>query len=536
MFNTKNKNKGQILVLFALSLIVILGFAALAIDVAYWYHTKNQLQGAADAAALAGAADLTCENYNGTNAVQTSARHMAQEYALKNIAASQNVQTVLNTGNLDYGDIIVGHWDGANFTPRPGVPLDNGVRLNAMKVVARRTLAPAEAGVTVGNNPVSTFFGKIFNISQVNIKAEAIARGCFIKGFTPISVNEYWMGQNPSPGEPTCSNSDTGKRDPYGINHVYPNSFVRPPCTEPGEGTSGSCKTPSNGNVFNNYTFPGFKTKDCDTPPNTITVTENGPLPATGPGSITCPGDPACNGRVTATSGRVLAIVGNKASNNNNGQMYSLLDLDRRSMTTDEDDFVNFEKWFDVPSGFDPVGSAHSNPDKDIVAGYIASGTYPFEFPTSVQEVYQPDYVTVNPYSSDWPYASTSFFDGAGVVGNMVRDNFFDNYQYQDDQYKPGEKIVVTVYDGIVTGTGVQSRTTVTGYARITICGYGKSLNTNLFPVICNNPATNTGPHIDSTNQNTMYGYVASRADELIGIEELFDKFYVTGFKSILVK
>ena len=36
--------KGQLLVLTALSFVVVMGFAALAIDVGLWLHTKTELQ------------------------------------------------------------------------------------------------------------------------------------------------------------------------------------------------------------------------------------------------------------------------------------------------------------------------------------------------------------------------------------------------------------------------------------------------------------------------------------------------------------
>lgn len=71
------------LVLAALSLSVIKGFAVLAIDIGYYYHTKNQLQGAADAAALPD---------------ETTARAEAVKYALMNIAAGAAVQ-VSNDGS-----------------------------------------------------------------------------------------------------------------------------------------------------------------------------------------------------------------------------------------------------------------------------------------------------------------------------------------------------------------------------------------------------------------------------------------------------
>ena len=45
---------GQGLVLAALAMVVILGFAAMAIDVGLFLHERRELQNAADAAALAG--------------------------------------------------------------------------------------------------------------------------------------------------------------------------------------------------------------------------------------------------------------------------------------------------------------------------------------------------------------------------------------------------------------------------------------------------------------------------------------------------
>jgi len=75
----KNED-GQVLVLMALFLTVLLGFAALTIDIGMVYVTKAKLQNTADAAALAGAQDLpntstaksTAIYYAGQNGVQAS--------------------------------------------------------------------------------------------------------------------------------------------------------------------------------------------------------------------------------------------------------------------------------------------------------------------------------------------------------------------------------------------------------------------------------------------------------------------------------
>lgn len=75
----KNED-GSTLVLVALLMVVLLGFAALVVDVGNLYLTKTQLQNAADAAALAGAQELptastaksTAIYFTGQNGVQAS--------------------------------------------------------------------------------------------------------------------------------------------------------------------------------------------------------------------------------------------------------------------------------------------------------------------------------------------------------------------------------------------------------------------------------------------------------------------------------
>ena len=51
-------NRGQVLVLVALAIVVLLVMAALAIDVGFMYTTRHELQRSADAGALAGASAL----------------------------------------------------------------------------------------------------------------------------------------------------------------------------------------------------------------------------------------------------------------------------------------------------------------------------------------------------------------------------------------------------------------------------------------------------------------------------------------------
>ncbi|MCK9418558.1 MAG: pilus assembly protein TadG-related protein [Nitrospirae bacterium] len=158
MVNPKN-NRGQILVLVALSLIVLLGFAALAIDIGYFYHTKNQLQGAADAAALAGAAKL--DIYSTPTSIAPRAE--ALKYANLNSASGSPVQLIIdyNSNALSSSnDITLGSWVSNMFDPE-------GTPVNAVRVKARKTDKD-----TAG---FPRLFGKIFDSTNQNISAEAIA-------------------------------------------------------------------------------------------------------------------------------------------------------------------------------------------------------------------------------------------------------------------------------------------------------------------------------------------------------------------------
>ena len=151
-------NKGQILVLVAISLVVLIGFAALAIDVGYFYHTKNQLQGAADAAALAGVVKL-----DGTNDLtQTDARNGAITYAALNSASGSPVQLSSDNTNIlsSSNDITVGSWITNTYTA-------GGTPVNALQVRARRTNKDAAGFPRI--------FGKIFDTTKQEIRPQAIA-------------------------------------------------------------------------------------------------------------------------------------------------------------------------------------------------------------------------------------------------------------------------------------------------------------------------------------------------------------------------
>jgi hypothetical protein len=87
----KRNEKGQVLVLVALAMFVLLGLAALGIDVGFMYSVRNELQRSADAGALAGASAFTTGDWNDSG-VKGIADTRAREFASKD----KVVQTPLN--------------------------------------------------------------------------------------------------------------------------------------------------------------------------------------------------------------------------------------------------------------------------------------------------------------------------------------------------------------------------------------------------------------------------------------------------------
>ena len=140
-------DRGSAITMFAVFLMVGVGFAAIVIDGGYLYSLKNKLQTTADAAALAAVTQLPDED-----AVEDT----ALEYVAKNMPASEH------GGVLDDGDIVVGNWDENTRTFTPEV--DPG---NAVRVTTRRSQA--------NGNAAGLFFAPILGFDQVDVETTAIA-------------------------------------------------------------------------------------------------------------------------------------------------------------------------------------------------------------------------------------------------------------------------------------------------------------------------------------------------------------------------
>lgn len=88
---------GAVAVTFALVFLVLVGVAALAVDVGFWYTAKRQLQSAADAAALAGCRELS--EGSGTTAIEGA----VDEYAEGNFTTPLGAAPVSRVAETEVG-------------------------------------------------------------------------------------------------------------------------------------------------------------------------------------------------------------------------------------------------------------------------------------------------------------------------------------------------------------------------------------------------------------------------------------------------
>lgn len=157
----RRARRGTVLIWGAICMVLLIGFCALAVDFGYTYYVGQQLQNAADAAALAGA-QRVWESHGW-------ARSAAQQYSEANDAAGEMVLLDSNTANTDTGDIVVGIYDPDT---RQFTPSEDKMQANAVQVDAKRREGSP-------NGPLGLIWGSIFgrDATQFNRWAIAVAEG-----------------------------------------------------------------------------------------------------------------------------------------------------------------------------------------------------------------------------------------------------------------------------------------------------------------------------------------------------------------------
>ncbi len=195
------ERRGAVLPLVAILIFVLLGFAAFAIDLGYLHVVKGELQNAADAGALAGAASLFDSDGNLDRGGATT--------------AAQNATIANNSGGkaVPAPNVEIGHYE----FPPPGTTLGNFTPTTANSQLSNwqslsfaclnclggasdcTSVCPSgvtgtfinAVRVTSSRSDVPTFFSKIFGLSSLAVtNVQAVAYIGFAGSLPPDAVNE----------------------------------------------------------------------------------------------------------------------------------------------------------------------------------------------------------------------------------------------------------------------------------------------------------------------------------------------------------
>lgn len=169
-----NNHKGATAVIVAICLVMLISFAALGIDIGNLAVAKNELQNAADAGALAGAADLLNPD---DGSVNPNANQTAYDVATSNM--SQNSAVECNwTGGANVGDVQRGHWSFTNrqFTPHDDLSAADIIGVSSYDLDIDTTFVNAVQVITRRQtNPVTAYFARIFGVTGMQAQARAVA-------------------------------------------------------------------------------------------------------------------------------------------------------------------------------------------------------------------------------------------------------------------------------------------------------------------------------------------------------------------------
>ncbi|RKP52300.1 TadG family pilus assembly protein [Trinickia fusca] len=189
----KARQDGSVVLFFLLFLIPLLAFGAFAIDIARIAVARNELQNAADAAALAGAGSLMASASSGPNWSQ------AQTAATSAIALNAADGKKFSTGTIG-----TGYW---NLTGTPA-------GMEASTITPGTYDAPAvqvtiTRATNVNGGPIPLLLAGVMNIASVSGSATAVAvvtspgtigaGGLFPVALDQCVYNQYWDSTHNTP-------------------------------------------------------------------------------------------------------------------------------------------------------------------------------------------------------------------------------------------------------------------------------------------------------------------------------------------------
>ncbi|MBB5414637.1 pilus assembly protein TadG-related protein [Paraburkholderia atlantica] len=217
-----NKQKGAVAIMVALLLMMLLSFAALAIDIGNLMVARTQAQTAADAAALAGAqclyaqaSNASCNNATAANPDWNDSQTVAVSFGPKNNVQGAAVQ-------LHSSDVTTGYVNVTNVAAgvsQTTVPVASGKIVPAVQVTVHKD-------GTDSNGSVPVYLAQVLNVASLKTSATATAvvaspgtaetGALFPIVMSQCLYNSYW---NSATNSPLLATSTT---DPQAANNGTP--------------------------------------------------------------------------------------------------------------------------------------------------------------------------------------------------------------------------------------------------------------------------------------------------------------------------
>jgi Flp pilus assembly protein TadG len=212
---SRGRQQGAMLITASLWLILLIALAALAFDVGHLMVVRNELQNAADGAALAGANCLDKATAgSGTDCTQTPSPTL--NWAIAGTKATNSIGlNKSDSVSLATGTVQTGYWNvngGTALQPTTLSPLGPcTVVAGVMTTECHKPAVMVMLGRTAGSNggPVGTLIATMFNGTAIPISARAVAvlssPGNVMPGtLIPQAINKcmfdlYWDSATNSP-------------------------------------------------------------------------------------------------------------------------------------------------------------------------------------------------------------------------------------------------------------------------------------------------------------------------------------------------
>ncbi|REK12859.1 MAG: hypothetical protein DWQ40_10415 [Actinobacteria bacterium] len=225
-------DRGASAILTAMSLLLLVGFAALAIDLAIGFNERRQDQTAADVGVMAGAIDSLASN--------TDIRDEILDFTRRNVVATySNADWQARWEACSDPERLALNASGHNFVP---VAAPAGWSVGTLDCISFD--AGGFVRVNLPDLEFSTTFGKVFGIDELRTNADAIARIASRGG----GILPFGLVSGASEGSHVCLRDSAG-------------GHAEEPCDGPDAGNFGAIEAPHYG------TQPSGPSQNCNGSP-----------------------------------------------------------------------------------------------------------------------------------------------------------------------------------------------------------------------------------------------------------------------------